>query len=450
MDSIRLQRVNRQMEHIISRIVTQELRDPRCGFITIVGARVAPDLKTAHVNFSVLGTDAQKRSAGRALESARGYIQARAAKEVQLKYTPVIAFHLDESAERDIRLVRQIDDVVKADERARTARAIRARIAAGSVPPDVIDEVNEAAASEETAEFIATTLAALVDVDTTARAADAERRCLDIIETALKQAGGGEIETRFAPIGPEIQDDPAYVPPARADGTPIPYDEAWNGRSNLLAVLRTPDIEGHEPELPDDGLRPMRLTLHTHVDTAPPHAPSSRHGDVVTGRGASDAKGQAATILVAFQLLRLIRDRFGVRLRSDLGAQFVIGEKAGGGGSLGIALQNEFPSDGIIVCHPTDLCPYETGTEAESTLALYAVETGKRLGLDLSPQPGGRDLTPGAALLADIFPNRDVLAFGPGRGTSAEPPFESISLREIAAGAKMLVFLTLESAGLMC
>lgn len=449
MDSIRLQRVNRQMEHIISRIVTQELRDPRCGFITIVGVKVAPDLKTARVNFSVLGADAQKRSARRALESARGYIQARVAQEIQLKYTPVINLHLDESAERDIRFVRKIDGVVRADERARTARAIRTRIAAGCVPSDVIDEVNEAAASEETAEFIAAVLADLIDIDTTTRAAGGERPCLEIIEAALRQAGGDEIATEFVPVDPDIQDDPAYVAPVRADGSRVPADEAWTGRANLLAVLRAGDMEGHEPELPDDGLRPMRLALHTHVDTASPHAPCSRREDVITGRGASDAKGQAAMILVAFGLLRRIRDRFGVRLRSDLGAQFVVGEKTGGGGSLSIALQDEFRSDGIIICHPTDFCLYETSGEAESTLALYAVETGKRLGLELSPQPGGRDITPTAALLADIFPNRDVVAFGPGRATSAEPSVESISLREIAAGAKMLVFLILESAGFM-
>ena len=71
MAKIRLQRVAAQMKHVVSRVVTQELKDPRCGFVTIVDVKVAPDLKTARVHFSVLGSDAQKRTAQRALDSAR-------------------------------------------------------------------------------------------------------------------------------------------------------------------------------------------------------------------------------------------------------------------------------------------------------------------------------------------------------------------------------------------
>ena len=74
MSKLRMERVAEQMKQVISQVVTQELKDPRCGFITIAHVRVAPDLKSARVNYSVLGTDAQKRSAQRAMESARGYI----------------------------------------------------------------------------------------------------------------------------------------------------------------------------------------------------------------------------------------------------------------------------------------------------------------------------------------------------------------------------------------
>ena len=111
MAKIRLERVARQMQHVIGRVVTQELKDPRSGFTTIVGVKVASDLRQARVNFSVLGSDAQKRTVQRALESARGYIQTRVAQETGLKYTPVISFHLDVSAERDIELSRKIGEV---------------------------------------------------------------------------------------------------------------------------------------------------------------------------------------------------------------------------------------------------------------------------------------------------------------------------------------------------
>ncbi|MFB6109036.1 MAG: M20 family metallopeptidase [Haloplanus sp.] len=42
------------------------------------------------------------------------------------------------------------------------------------------------------------------------------------------------------------------------------------------------------------------VVLNTHVDTVPPHVPYARDGDVVSGRGACDAKGPLAALLAAF------------------------------------------------------------------------------------------------------------------------------------------------------
>ena len=455
MARIRLQRVAEQMKQVVSRVVTQELKDPRCGFITIISVKVAPDLKTAQVNFSVLGSDAQKRSARRALESARGYVQARVADETALKYTPVISFHLDESAERDIDLSQRIDRVVKADERARTARVIRAKVAAGSIPPEVVGEISEAAAAEEFTESIATLLTELIDIDTTpqadvAKAAAGEQECLKLIEAEFAHAWGDEARTEFLPIDPEIEKDEAYVPPRQtaADGAPLAAEKAYKGRGNLIAVLARGEFDEPAAAEGSDALEPMRLAFHTHVATATPHAPSSREGDVILGPGACDAKGQVAMILGAFRLLKHIRDSLGIRVREDLSAQFVIGSKSGGNGSLCIGFQDPFVFDGIVVCEPTDGRVRTAGGEPGSALAVYATESCKRAGLDVAPQPTVCEAGD-ARLFAGLFHDRDVIVFGPGRPRQADSARESISLHEIAAGAKMLAFLVLESAGPM-
>ena len=46
------------------------------------------------------------------------------------------------------------------------------------------------------------------------------------------------------------------------------------------------------------------VTLSTHLDTVPPYSPPRREGDVIYGRGACDAKGIAASMIVAAGKLR--------------------------------------------------------------------------------------------------------------------------------------------------
>ncbi len=378
MARIRLRRVAEQMKQVIARVVTQELKDPRCGFITITRVEVAPDLKTAPVDFSVLGSGSQKRNARTALKSARGYIQNRVAQQTVLRHTPVISFKLDESAERDVQLVQKINQIVESDRRAHTARAIRSKVAAGSIPPEVIHEISEAAASKEFAESLAGLLMQLIRENTTtgphpAGAAGSERACLQIIEAELKRTWAGEIETELLPMGREIQNDMASAQPNSQDPDEAPgsSEQAHAQRVNLLAVLRSVKSEDAQPSN-DEEIKPLRLVFNTHIDTAPPHVPPSRRGDIIRGRGACDAKGQAAMIVGAFQLLKHIRDQLGVRLLRDICAQFVVGAETGGSGSLSLALRDPFAFDGVVVCEPTGLrvciaSPGTVGYKAELT-----------------------------------------------------------------------------------
>ena len=452
MSKLRMDRVGERMKQIISQVVTQELKDPRCGFITIAQVKVAPDLKSARVNYSVLGSDAEKRSAQRAIESARGYIQSRIAQRTAMKYTPIVTFHYDQSIEREIDMAKRIDAIVEADQHTATARAVRAKIAAGLIPEDVADALSGAAQSDACLDHLAALLLDLMNADTTARsdvgqlAAD-ERRCLQAIEADLKQTWADDVRTEFAAIDPDIEDDQAYVPPAytaAAGEKPLPAEAAYRDRANLVAVLARGDLgEPADPEA-DELVEPLRLVLNTHIDTRPPHTPPTREGDVITGAGAADAKGQAAMILGAFRLLKQLRDELGVRVREDLCAQFVIDSAAGGNGALCLGLQDPFVSDGIVVCEPTGLAVWPVACEQDHPLDLYASDSVRLMDPDAAPRVERGEPSGDAAVLAGVFPGRDIIVFGAGW-----PLREGISLREIAAGAKMLTLLVLESAGFL-
>lgn len=80
------------------------LKDPRIGFVTITGVDTSPDLRSAIVYYSVLGSDEERAATMKALRHATPHIGAGIGHKVRLKYTPKLTFRLDESIERATRL----------------------------------------------------------------------------------------------------------------------------------------------------------------------------------------------------------------------------------------------------------------------------------------------------------------------------------------------------------
>ena len=109
MASDRLRRVDEAIRQVLSDSVTQDLKDPRVGFVTVTAVKTSPDLRHARVHVSVLG-DADAREASLAgLRSAHGFLQRQVATELRLKHTPTLQFVYDETVERAQRLTDLID-----------------------------------------------------------------------------------------------------------------------------------------------------------------------------------------------------------------------------------------------------------------------------------------------------------------------------------------------------
>lgn len=142
-------------------------------------------------------------------------------------------------------------------------------------------------------------------------------------------------EVERIPLSDEILLDEDYA-------NPIPGLH-YEGRSNLR--LRVPgSAQGRS------------LLFNTHLDVVPASDGQERPfdpvvgGGVVHGRGACDAKGQAATLFAALAALR----RLGVRLEGDLLAHLVVEEEVGGNGTLAMARRGEC-ADACIVMEPTEM-----------------------------------------------------------------------------------------------
>jgi ribosome-binding factor A len=78
--------------------------------VTVNQVDVTPDLKSAHVYVSVLGSEGRKDVLPK-LEANRAALQADLSKHVVLKYTPHLVFHLDDSIERGARVLEILQEI---------------------------------------------------------------------------------------------------------------------------------------------------------------------------------------------------------------------------------------------------------------------------------------------------------------------------------------------------
>lgn len=110
MTSPRMRRVNSVLQEVIAEEVTR-LKDPRVGFVTITGVETAPDLRTATVYYSVLGSPEEQEATARALRSAAPHLQAAVGRQVRLKYLPKLSFQRDEAVERGLRVQEILQEI---------------------------------------------------------------------------------------------------------------------------------------------------------------------------------------------------------------------------------------------------------------------------------------------------------------------------------------------------
>ncbi|HET9437397.1 MAG TPA: 30S ribosome-binding factor RbfA [Gaiellaceae bacterium] len=106
------------MNEAIRKVLSESLptlKDPRIGFVTVTGVRTTTDLAQATVYVSVLGTPQEQDRTLEGLQSAHGVLQARVARELGTRRTPVLAFEYDPAIERGVRLTKLIDELAPSE-----------------------------------------------------------------------------------------------------------------------------------------------------------------------------------------------------------------------------------------------------------------------------------------------------------------------------------------------
>ncbi len=112
--SIKKTRINEAMQREISRIIREEVKDPRIPLMTsVTRAEVTGDLRYANVYISIYGDDTQKSEAMKALSKATPFIRSKAAQGLNLRHTPEIKFVLDDAIEYGVNMISKINRLMK-------------------------------------------------------------------------------------------------------------------------------------------------------------------------------------------------------------------------------------------------------------------------------------------------------------------------------------------------
>ncbi len=115
MSTKRSDKVAEAIHELVSGLLIKGVKDPRIGFATVTGVKVADDLHLATIYFTVIGDDSDKKSAERGLNSARGFIRKEMAKSLRMRYVPDIIFKYDESVDYGRHIDTLLDEIIPAE-----------------------------------------------------------------------------------------------------------------------------------------------------------------------------------------------------------------------------------------------------------------------------------------------------------------------------------------------
>jgi len=104
MKSRRRLRVEERIKRVLGELLHSGTRDPRVGFVSVMGVEMTADLKQADVYVSIFGDEPAGKKALEGLSSAQGWLQRELGAELGCRYTPILKFHLDRSITQRARI----------------------------------------------------------------------------------------------------------------------------------------------------------------------------------------------------------------------------------------------------------------------------------------------------------------------------------------------------------
>jgi len=108
----RVERVSELLQRELSRILLEELKDPRLRpLVTVTRVQLSEDLRYASVSVSIMGGLDEQREAMRGMESAVSFLRQKLGQRLRLRHVPLLRFTLDTSFEEGQRVLQLMDEL---------------------------------------------------------------------------------------------------------------------------------------------------------------------------------------------------------------------------------------------------------------------------------------------------------------------------------------------------
>lgn len=107
----RTRQVGELLREELTDIIRKEMDDPRLGFWSITHVDVPPDLRSAHVYISVLGTDEERTATLSAMRSGARFIRRHLKPRLRMRQIPELEFRDDRSLEYAASIAETLHDL---------------------------------------------------------------------------------------------------------------------------------------------------------------------------------------------------------------------------------------------------------------------------------------------------------------------------------------------------
>ncbi len=100
--SRRASRLEERIKQELSRILLEDIQDPRLEMVTISGVRINRDLTVAEILYTHASDPDKKEEAQKGLDSAKGRLRRQLGHSLDQKFVPELRFKWDDFLERMI------------------------------------------------------------------------------------------------------------------------------------------------------------------------------------------------------------------------------------------------------------------------------------------------------------------------------------------------------------
>lgn len=107
----RQDRVAELIRQEIAGLLMKGIKDPRIGFVSVMGTRVSPDLRYANIYVSILGDEKERKGTLVGLQNASGWVRRELGQRLRLRFTPEVRFFEDTSLDNVYRLEEKIREI---------------------------------------------------------------------------------------------------------------------------------------------------------------------------------------------------------------------------------------------------------------------------------------------------------------------------------------------------